>query len=119
PAVLQRARAAQFDAVLRKPITASTLIDTLANVLRQQGVALAPAVAGDSGAETLLRARHAGQRVLLAEDNPVNREVAEELLSSAGLVVESAWDGARAVEMALTRPYELVLMDMQMPVMDG
>jgi CheY-like chemotaxis protein len=69
--------------------------------------------------ESLVRKRHSGQRVLLAEDNPVNREVAEELLGSVGLIVESAWDGARAVELALTRHYDLALMDVQMPVMDG
>jgi CheY-like chemotaxis protein len=47
------------------------------------------------------------------------REVAEELLRSAGLDVETAWDGARAVELALSRRYDLILMDMQMPVVDG
>ncbi|MET0348280.1 MAG: PAS domain-containing protein, partial [Rhizobacter sp.] len=69
--------------------------------------------------EEALRTRHAGRRVLLAEDNPVNRDVAEELLRMAGLVVESAPDGARAVELAVSHPYDLVLMDMQMPVIDG
>ncbi|HEY4066056.1 MAG TPA: response regulator, partial [Burkholderiaceae bacterium] len=81
----------------------------------------APGTGGASAPdfEAILRERHAGQRVLLAEDNPVNREVAEELLRAAGLIVESAWDGARAVELALTRGYDLALMDVQMPVMDG
>ena len=70
-------------------------------------------------APTLLRSRHSGQRILLAEDNPVNREVADELLSSVGLVVEAVPDGAQAIEMALSRRYDLILMDMQMPVLDG
>ncbi len=72
-----------------------------------------------AAAEPVLRRQHVGQRVLLVEDNPVNREVGVALLSNAGLVVETAEDGALAVELALSRPYDLILMDMQMPVMDG
>ena len=70
-------------------------------------------------AETALRQRHGGARLLLAEDNAVNREVALELLHGAGLVVESAENGQVAVDKARTAAYDLVLMDMQMPVMDG
>jgi PAS domain S-box-containing protein len=79
------------------------------------------AARGDPAAspEERLRALHAGQRILLVEDNPVNREVAEELLRAAGIVVETAVDGACAVQCATSRAYDLVLMDMQMPVMDG
>ncbi|MEY8875705.1 MAG: PAS domain S-box protein [Leptothrix sp. (in: b-proteobacteria)] len=61
---------------------------------------------------------HPGARILLAEDNPVNQEVAVLLLTSAGLVVEVAEDGHQAVAMA-SRGYDLILMDMQMPGMDG
>ena len=119
PVMWQQAREAQFDAVLVKPITSSALHDTLVRLMRRQGGGqpLAPTLPGES--ELLLRRRHDGQRVLLAEDNPVNREVAEELLRGAGLVVETAADGERAVEMASTRSYDLVLMDMQMPGIDG
>ncbi len=114
----QQAHGARFDAVLVKPITASALHDALMRVLRRQPQALASA-AVPGAAEAQLRARHAGQRVLLAEDNPINQEVAGELLAAAGLVVEMADDGERAVELALSRPYDLVLMDVQMPRMDG
>ena len=69
--------------------------------------------------ELLLREDHSGQRILLAEDNEVNREVAQELLQSVGLVVEVAGNGAQAVQLALTEGYDLILMDMQMPIMDG
>jgi len=62
--------------------------------------------------------RH-GAHVLLAEDNAINAEVASELLQSAGLKVDLAEDGAQAFELARRRQYDLVLMDMQMPVMDG
>jgi PAS domain S-box-containing protein len=117
----RRAREAHYDAVLLKPITSSALHDVLAGFFRQMPAEteVEVEVGGANGSEVLLRERHAGQRILLAEDNPVNREVAEDLLRSAGLVVETAWDGARAVELALSRRYDLILMDMQMPVMDG
>jgi two-component system sensor histidine kinase/response regulator len=60
-----------------------------------------------------------GVRVLLAEDNVVNQEVAVELLRAAGIVVDLAGDGAAAVERAAHSAYDLVLMDVQMPVLDG
>ncbi|MDE2370110.1 MAG: response regulator [Burkholderiales bacterium] len=66
-----------------------------------------------------LRRRHAGQRVLLAEDNPINQEVARELLRGAGLEVDLAADGIEAVARAFERDYDLVLMDLQMPGKDG
>ncbi|GAP35708.1 response regulator [Piscinibacter sakaiensis] len=117
----RQARGVSFDAVLVKPITASALHDTLMRCLRRQSATLAPPsspeVAGEG--ELLLRRRHAGQRILLAEDNPINQEVADELLRAAGLQVETAGDGGRAVELALSRPYDLILMDVQMPVLDG
>ncbi len=119
PDLAQRAASARFDAVMVKPLTQSALQDTLTRIFSKEAFAERPVSLPASDAEALLRARHAGQRVLLAEDNPINRQVAEELLGSAGLLVETAFDGARAVEMALSRRYELVLMDMQMPVMDG
>ena len=119
PGMRRKARAVQYDAVLIKPVTESALHDALLRVLREvASPKLAPAlVVGD--VEQRLRSRHAGQRVLLAEDNLVNQEVAMELLRVAGLVVETAEDGLRAVELALSRPYDLVLMDVQMPLMDG
>jgi two-component system, sensor histidine kinase and response regulator len=70
-------------------------------------------------AEDALRRRFSGRRVLLAEDNQINQEVASELLRHAGLQVDVASDGAAAVAMATRTDYALVLMDMQMPVMDG
>ncbi|UCV20513.1 PAS domain-containing protein [Ferribacterium limneticum] len=60
-----------------------------------------------------------GAHVLMAEDNAINAEVASELLHSAGLKVDLAVDGSQAVNLARRRHYDLVLMDMQMPVMDG
>jgi signal transduction histidine kinase/ABC-type amino acid transport substrate-binding protein/BarA-like signal transduction histidine kinase len=74
-------------------------------------------------AETDARRSHLfGQRVLLVEDNALNREIAVDILSEAGLIVEEAEDGQIAVEKLLEKGagyYTLVLMDIQMPVMDG
>ena len=78
----------------------------------------AQAAASDSGqpAPPLLRR---GAKVLLAEDNEINEEVASELLRLAGLIVDVARDGGEAVAMASRQHYDLVLMEIQMPVMDG
>jgi CheY-like chemotaxis protein len=70
-------------------------------------------------AEETLRLQHKGARLLLVEDNAINREVALELLHGAGLAVDLANDGAEAVAMARDQAYELILMDIQMPVMNG
>ena len=70
-------------------------------------------------AEALLRQHHGGQRVLLVEDHFVNQAVASAVLRAAALEVETADNGRRALELVSTRPYDLVLMDIQMPVMDG
>ena len=73
--------------------------------------------ADDGGNE--LRRRHAGRHLLLVEDNPVIQEVAHELLKDVGLVVDIADNGRQAVDLARLRHYDLVLMDIQMPEMDG
>ena len=70
-------------------------------------------------AERQLRARHAGTRVLVAEDNAVNREVVEAMLHAVHLVVDVAVDGHAAVAMARAGNQALVLMDVQMPGLDG
>ncbi len=67
----------------------------------------------------LLRRHHAGQRILLVEDDPVNREVAAEMLSRSGLLIEEATNGREAVEMVVQGGWDLVLMDVNMPEMDG
>lgn len=70
-------------------------------------------------AEAQLRDRYAGSHILVAEDNAINREVAMALLESMGFVVDTAKDGVEAVELVRTGNYDLVLMDIQMPRMDG
>jgi PAS domain S-box-containing protein len=70
-------------------------------------------------AEAILLRQYSGSRILLAEDDPVNQEVALMLLSDAGLVPDLAVNGKEAVHLAQRNDYALILMDVQMPEMDG
>ena len=72
-----------------------------------------------TNAEDVLRQTFAGTRILLAEDEPINREVALTLLEDVGLVIDIAEDGVQALKQASENDYALILMDMQMPNMDG
>ena len=78
--------------------------------------ALPPAA---TSADTILREQYAGSRVLLCEDNLINQEVAQALLDDAGMSVALAGNGREALAKLAETPIDLVLMDMQMPVMDG
>ena len=77
------------------------------------------AKAGFEAAEQAIQRDHAGKRILLAEDEPINREIAKMLLEDVGLQVDLAVDGLEAVTKASSGHYATILMDMQMPVMDG
>ncbi|KAB2927744.1 MAG: response regulator [Dechloromonas sp.] len=74
---------------------------------------------GMEAIEAALQQSFAGSRVLLVEDEPVNREIALILLEDIGFVVDAVEDGEQAVEQASRMHYDLILMDMQMPRMDG
>jgi signal transduction histidine kinase len=78
----------------------------------------APTFAQDT-AEARLKTQYAGTHVLLAEDEPINQEVSRGLLEDVGLKVDLAEDGVQAVAMAEKAPYALILMDMQMPNLNG
>ncbi len=78
-----------------------------------------PVPSGMGNAEAALRAEHAGKRILLVEDEPVNQEVSRSLLEDVGLRVDLAENGCAAVEQAQAHAYALILMDMQLPHMNG
>jgi PAS domain S-box-containing protein len=82
-------------------------------------VAVEPARAGLEAAEQALQRDHAGKRILLAEDEPINREIAKMLLEDVGLQVDLAENGREVVAKAGSGSYAVILMDMQMPVLDG
>ena len=92
-----------------------------ARLRRGSGVMPDDATSGSKAASAVdeLRRRHAGARLLLAEDNAVNSEIAVAMLHNAGLTVDVAVNGRDAVEMARATAYRLILMDVQMPLMDG
>jgi PAS domain S-box-containing protein len=92
-----------------------------AGLQRGHGVVPATGPAGETGnsAEAQLRRLHAGARLLLAEDNAVNREVALELIHAVDLDVDTADNGREAVDKAAATAYDLILMDVQMPLMNG
>jgi two-component system, sensor histidine kinase and response regulator len=75
--------------------------------------------APELNAEAELRRSHAGARLLLVEDNAINRQVAQELLHAVNMVVDTAKDGIEALEKAASSAPDLILMDIQMPRMDG
>jgi CheY-like chemotaxis protein len=76
-------------------------------------------VVASRGVEQELKERHRGARILIADDNRINQELATELLRLVDLKVEVADNGRIAVDMARRGAYDLILMDMQMPEMDG
>jgi signal transduction histidine kinase/CheY-like chemotaxis protein/HPt (histidine-containing phosphotransfer) domain-containing protein len=87
---------------------------------RGHGITLQPQTSATVDIETRLRMLHGGRaRQLLVEDNAINREVALELLHGVDLAVDTAEDGLEALEKAQKNAYDLILMDMQMPNMDG
>jgi signal transduction histidine kinase/CheY-like chemotaxis protein len=113
--VLKQAEENSFANILIKPVTASMLFDSAVEVLgasnsKNYDVPANPMV-------ELQQIR--GARVLIVEDNELNREVALGLLEDAHLAIDLAENGQIALQMVAERQYDLVLMDMQMPVMDG
>jgi two-component system sensor histidine kinase/response regulator len=113
--VLKQAEENAFANILIKPVTPSMLFDSAIAVLGADQEKVQDAQAGPTPELSRLR----GARVLLVEDNELNREVALGLLSDADLSIDVAENGQVAVQMTATEKYDLVLMDMQMPVMDG
>jgi CheY-like chemotaxis protein len=116
--VMRRAMRAGMDGFLIKPVSPSSLLDTMLSVL---GSGM-PEAAGASGLAPRAAQRGmglAGARILLVEDNDINREFAVELLRGEGIVVDEAVNGQDAVERVQGKRYDAVLMDIQMPVMDG
>jgi len=90
-----------------------------ARLQRGHGILPGATAPETADAESQLRKNHSGARILLVEDHPVNREVALELLHGVGLTVDTACDGREAVAKARASDFDLILMDMQMPEMDG
>ena len=117
--LLTRAEACGIADVLIKPVNASSLLDSTMRVLADGATTPARAVVADTAPYPEQVSGLRGAHVLLVEDNALNQEVAVGMLEDAGLRVDVAEHGAIALEMVQATAYDLVLMDMQMPVMDG
>lgn len=116
--VIRQAEAAGFDDILIKPINASTLFDTAIRLIGSMQDA--NPVERDSNPQPDLSLEEIkGASILLVEDNEFNQEVAVGLLEDAGLNVDIANNGQEAITMIAQKHYDLVLMDIQMPVLDG
>jgi two-component system sensor histidine kinase/response regulator len=113
--VREEAERLELDGFLVKPVTKSMIVDTLVSVFAEDG---AEDAAHGEGAQD---ARLHGARILLTEDNEINQQIAVELLEGVGASVKVASNGRLAVEALSEDPaaYDLVLMDLQMPEMDG
>ena len=113
--VLKQAEESGFENVLIKPVTSSILFDTAVVALGADGETVETAQAGPSFDIDRMR----GARILLVEDNEINQEVAMGQLEDAEAFVDLAENGEVALHMIRDNEYDAVLMDMQMPVMDG
>jgi GAF domain-containing protein/CheY-like chemotaxis protein len=108
-----------FDAYLAKPIRQSHLFDTLVSLLAEDATAKAPVrTPAKPQMDAGMAARHP-LRILLAEDNVVNQKLAMRLLQQMGYRADLASNGIEAVESVQRQPYDVVLMDVQMPELDG
>jgi signal transduction histidine kinase/CheY-like chemotaxis protein len=118
--VARRLARQQLDAAatLMKPVTPSTLLDACLGALRLPGQHVLRSDQRDEALQQQ-RASLAGARILLVEDNPINQELAHDLLGRAGVVLTTADNGAQALERLAQDDFDAVLMDCQMPVMDG
>ncbi|MEI6207909.1 MAG: PAS domain S-box protein [Desulfuromonadales bacterium] len=116
--IIKDAEKMDIEDVLIKPVSASVLFDAVVRILG--GVVDSVRTTGDAPTDTFERlSTIKGARILLVEDNELNQEVAIELLCDAGFEVDLAENGQIALDKVRTTDYDIVLMDMQMPVMDG
>ncbi len=106
-----------FAGHLTKPVRRSLLRDVIGMAIGRPGSSVD--TQSKATPQAVIRARRGSARILLAEDDEINREVAVSMLTNAGYRCDWVYNGAQAVKGALSGQYDLVLMDCQMPEMDG
>ena len=114
--ILHEVEKADIEVTLVKPVNASILFDTISQLL---GGSVRHQHAGNVTAEKLPDFSGRGIRILLVEDNEINQQIAADLLQQAGLIVDIAGNGIKAVEAVKRTKYDAIIMDVQMPIMDG
>jgi PAS domain S-box-containing protein len=115
--VMQRAENAGIDAFIIKPVKISLLAETISEIVRQKRPETCSENLPPIEPDTKLKIK--GARVLLVEDNIINQELALEMLGRAGIRADVAKNGKEAVKSVVNTQYDAVLMDLQMPEMDG
>jgi signal transduction histidine kinase/CheY-like chemotaxis protein len=118
--LIPRYRDAGYGGYLIKPLRPASLVERTLAVLQQPGAAAAaPMAAAEDDDERVAQGHSAGVRVLLVEDNAVNALLARALLAHAGCSVDRVSSGEEALAAVASAPYDILLMDVRMPVMDG
>ncbi|MDU9022724.1 hybrid sensor histidine kinase/response regulator [Pseudomonas corrugata] len=117
--VLRLAEQAGVDGFLIKPVSPSVLLDSILSVLGRGRVLGMDAQGRPTTLQPPNNNQLAGGHILVVEDNDINREFAAELLHCEGMVVDEAVNGQEALDKVQGHDYDAVLMDIQMPVMDG
>ncbi|WP_406694780.1 response regulator [Singulisphaera sp. Ch08] len=116
--IMSRAEGVGVEGFLIKPVSQSVLLNTIMDILgHNENRTPHPLTVQATQLEALGSIR--GSRILVAEDNEINQQVAREILESAGFVVDLAANGREALERVRANPYDVVLMDIQMPELDG
>ena len=115
--LLQQIERYEIDGVLFKPLVPSVVYNAIVAALQLSSDVPAPVNEPNRWQEWLRPLR--GAQLLLVEDNPINQQVAQELLEAEGFRIRIAGDGRQALSALAAESFDLVLMDLQMPVMDG
>jgi signal transduction histidine kinase/DNA-binding response OmpR family regulator len=108
-----------FAACLNKPLKQSQLFNAIVELLSREGVEVPAEISLPKEKATAIKRGTRRVKILLAEDNAVNQRLALRLLEKAGYEVRAVWNGREACEALAAEPFALVLMDVQMPEMDG
>jgi signal transduction histidine kinase/CheY-like chemotaxis protein len=116
--LLEQAQGIAYEGLLAKPVSPSTLLDSIMTAFAKEVVQAPPKLVHRRDLRETAKLVH-GAHLLLVEDNAVNQEIAVELLSSAGASVDVANNGVEAIDKVQQTHYDAVLMDCQMPLMDG
>ena len=116
---MRQAETIGIDAFLIRPLKPSLLFDTITYLFGYKKSEEADQRYRAVVSQPQILERLRGAKILLVEDNAINLEVASEILSNAGIIVETAYNGKEAVEAVNRNSYDCVLMDIQMPEMDG
>lgn len=112
--VIDKIKAAELDGLLLKPVSPSMMLDVIVQTMGVRAM-----LDAQPEKKVLTLAPIKGAKVLLVEDNEINRDYAQELLCGEGIVVECANDGLEAIEKVKESHYDMILMDIQMPKLDG